>query len=193
MSILERYLLYLKNQKFRPSDAPNLLQEARTSIPKTDNIIIRDVRVAQRFIEFDVSLSGQELLDRIVLNALSTIAEFESYEIVKEENLSKEEAIDRARNLFNNEKFWKCHEVLEFVWKQAEGDEKKLLNGVILVAAALVHFQKGENEICMSILKRADDKIKSGKEEEYYRIKLDSLKENLRKIIDTGTIIPLKL
>lgn len=193
MSILERYLLYLKNQKFRPSDAPNLLLEARTSIPQTDNIIIRDVRVAQRFIEFDVSLSGQELLDRIVLNALSTIAEFESYEIVKEENLSKEEAIDRARNLFNNEKFWKCHEVLEFVWKQAEGDEKKLLNGVILVAAALVHFQKGENKICMSILKRADDKIKSGKEEEYYRIKLDSLKENLRKIIDTGTIIPLKL
>lgn len=193
MSILERYLLYLKNQKFRPSDAPNLLIEARTSIPKPDNIIIRDVRVAQRFIEFDVSLSGQELLDRIVLNALSTIAEFESYEIVKEENLSKEEAIDRARNLFNNEKFWKCHEVLEVVWKQAEGDEKKLLNGVILVAAALVHFQKGENEICMNILKRADDKIKSGKEEEYYRIKLDSLKENLRKIIDTGTIIPLKL
>lgn len=193
MSILERYLLYLKNQKFRPSDAPNLLLEARTSIPKPDNIIIRDVRVAQRFIEFDVSLSGQELLDRIVLNALSTIAEFESYEIVKEENLSKEEAIDRARNLFNNEKFWKCHEVLEVVWKQAEGDEKKLLNGVILVAAALVHFQKGENEICMNILKRADDKIKSGKEEEYYRIKLDSLKENLRKIIDTGAIIPLKL
>ena len=193
MSILERYLLYLKNQKFRPSDARHLLLEARTSIPKTDNIIIRDVRVAQRFIEFDVSLSGQELLDRIVLNALSTIAEFESYEIVKEENLSKEEAIDRARNLFNNEKFWKCHEVLEFVWKQAEGDEKKLLNGVILVAAALVHFQKGENKICMSILKRADDKIKSGKEEEYYRIKLNSLKENLRKIIDTGTIIPLKL
>lgn len=193
MSILERYLLYLKNQKFRPSDARHLLLEARTSIPKTDNIIIRDVRVAQRFIEFDVSLSGQELLDRIVLNALSTIAEFESYEIVKEENLSKEEAIDRARNLFNNEKFWKCHEVLEFVWKQAKGDEKKLLNGVILVAAALVHFQKGENKICMSILKRADDKIKSGKEEEYYRIKLNSLKENLRKIIDTGTIIPLKL
>ena len=193
MSILERYLLYLKNQKFRPSDARHLLLEARTSIPKTDNIIIRDVRVAQRFIEFDVSLSGQELLDRIVLNALSTIAEFESYEIVKEEDLSKEEAIDRARNLFNSEKFWKCHEVLEFVWKQAKGDEKKLLNGVILVAAALVHFQKGENEICMSILKRADDKIKSGKEEEYYRIKLDSLKENLRKIIDTGIIIPLKL
>lgn len=193
MSILERYLLYLKNQKFRPSDAPNLLLEARTSIPKPDNIIIRDVRVAQRFIEFDVSLSGQELLDRIVLNALSTIAEFESYEIVKEENLSKEEAIDRARNLFNNEKFWKCHEVLEVVWKQAEGDEKKLLNGVILVAAALVHFQKGEIGICMNILKRADAKIKSGKEEEYYRIKLDSLKENLRKIIDTGTIIPLKL
>ena len=51
---------------------------ARTRIPKSGNIIIRDVRVAQRFIEFDVSVSEQEVLDRIVLNALSTIAEFDS-------------------------------------------------------------------------------------------------------------------
>jgi hypothetical protein len=190
--ILERYLLYLKNQKFQPSDAPAILLEARTSIPKSGNIIIRDARVAQRFLEFDVSVSEQKVLDQIVLNALSTIADFDSYEIIKEEELSKEEAIDRARDLFNNERFWRCHEVLENIWKQSEGEEKRLLNGVILVAAGFVHFQKGENETCVGILRRAHDKIKSGKGE-YHRIKFDLLKENLRKIIDTGTIIPMTL
>ena len=163
MSILERYLLYLKNQKFRPSDAPLLLLQARTNIPKPGEIIIRDVRVARRFIEFDVSVAGEEILHRIIPNVFLVIAEFESYELVKEKNIPKEEAADDARNLFNKEKFWKCHEILEGVWKQAEGEEKKILNGIILIAAALVHFQKGKNEICMGILRRAHETIKSGR------------------------------
>jgi len=184
----------LKNQRYQPSDAPAILQEARTRVPKSGNIIIRDVRIARRFIEFDVSVSEQEAFDRNVLNALSSFAEFDSYEIIKEEDLSKEEAIDRARVLFNNERFWKCHEVLENVWKQTEGEEKGLLNGVILVAAAFVHFQKGENETCIGILRRAQDKIKiKSRRGEYYRIRFDLLEENLRKIIDTGTIIPIRL
>lgn len=190
--ILERYLLYLKNQKYQPSDAPALLLDARTRMLKSDDIVIRDVRVARRFIEFDVSVGKQEVLDRIILNALSTIAEFDSYEKIKEEDLSKEEAIDRARVLFNSERYWKCHEVLENVWKQSEGEEKGLLNGVILIAAAFVHFQKGENETGIGILRRAHDKIKSA-QGEYYRIKFDLLDMNLKNIIDTGTIIPLRL
>jgi hypothetical protein len=189
---LERYLLYLKNPKYQPFDAQAVLLEARASLPKSGNIIIRDVRVAHRFIEFDMSVSEQKVLDRIVLNALSTIAEFVSYEKIKEEDLSKEEAIDRARDLFNNERFWRCHEVLEKIWRQSKGEEKRLLNGVILVAAAFVHFQKGENETCMGILRRAHDRIKSG-QDEYYRIKIDLLEENLRKIIDTGTIVPMRI
>lgn len=191
-SILERYLLYLKNQRFQPSDAHAVLLRARTSVPKSDDIIIRDVRVARRLIELDLSVSEQEVLDRIVLKAISTIAEFDSYERVKEEDLSKEEAIDRARDLFNNEKFWRCHEVLENIWKQSDGEEKRLLNGVILVAAAFVHFQKGENETCIGILRRAYDKIKSGKNE-YFRIRFDLLEENLRRMIDTGTVILITL
>jgi len=189
---LERYLLYLKNQRFQPSDAHAVLLQARTSVPKSDDIIIRDVRVARRLIELDLSVSEEEVLDRIVLKAISTIAEFDSYERVKEEDLSKEEAIDRARDLFNNEKFWRCHEVLENIWKQSDGEEKRLLNGVILVAAAFVHFQKGENETCIGILRRAYDKIKSGKGE-YFKIRFDLLEENLRRMIDTGTVILITL
>jgi predicted metal-dependent hydrolase len=108
--------------------------------------------------------------------------------MITEEHLSKKEALDRSRELFNDERYWKCHEVLENIWKQSEGEEKRLLNGIILVAAAFVHFQKGENQTCVSILRRAHGKIESCTGE-YYRIKIDLLKDTVRKIIDTGTII----
>jgi hypothetical protein len=78
------------------------------------------------------------------------------------------------------------------VWKQSKGQEKGLLNGVILIAAAFVHFQKGEDETCIGILRRANDKIRSF-QGEYHRIKFDLLEENLRKIINTGSIIPMRL
>ena len=190
---MERYLLYLKNQTFQPSNAPAVLLEARTSIPKSGEIVIRDVRIARQFIEFDVSVSEHGVLDRIVLGgALSAIAEFDSYEMIKEENLSKEKAMHWARDLFNNERFWRCHEVLENIWKQSGGEEKRLLNGIILIAAAFVHFQKGENETCLNILRRAYSKMESSTGE-YYRIRIDLLKENVRKIIDTGTIVSLTI
>lgn len=189
---MERYLLYLKNKILRPFNAPAVLLEARRSIPKSGDIVIRDVRIAQRFIEFDVSVSERGVLERIVLRGLSAIAEFDRYEMIKEENLSKEEAMRRARDLFNNERFWKCHEVLENIWKQSGGEEKRLLNGIILIAAAFVHFQKGENETCLNILRRAYSKIESSTGE-YYRIRIDLLKENVREIIDSGTIISLTL
>jgi predicted metal-dependent hydrolase len=170
-----------------PTNAPSVLVEARRSIPNGDNIVIRDVRIARHFVEFDVSVLEQGILDRIVIKALSTIADFDRYEMITEERLSKEDALDRSR-LFNDERYWKCHEVLENIWKQSEGEEKRLLNGIILVAAAFVHFQKGENQTCLSILRRAHGKIElcTG---EYYRINIDLLKDTVRKIIDTGTII----
>ena len=190
--ILERYLIYLNNQNFQPSDAPGILDAARKCIPKSGNIVIRDVRVARRFIEFDLSVSGEGILSEVAVKALSTVGDLDSYEMLRDENFSKEEGIARAIDLFNTERFWRCHEVLEDIWKRSEGEEKKLLNGVILVAAAFVHFQKGEDEICVGILRRAYDKIRScsGK---YHGINLDLLLENLKKIIDTSIISPLRM
>lgn len=188
--ILERYLLYLKNQKFQPSDASAILKAALTRIPRSGKIIIRDVRVADRFIEFDLSTSDQEI--QVVIEALSSIGDFDNFEMLGEDNFSKEEAIDRALGSFNEERYWKCHEILENVWKQSEGEEKSLLNGIILVAAGFVHFQKGENETCIGILRRSFNKIKSSRGE-YHGIKLDLLLENLKNIIDTGVIVRLRL
>ena len=39
--------------------------------------------------------------------------------------------------------------IIEGVWKKAYGDEKDLLNGLILVAAPFGHYQKNENDIAL--------------------------------------------
>lgn len=60
-----------------------------------------------------------------------------------------------ARELFNGERYWECHEVLEGAWRQKHGAEKELLQGIILVCAAFVHHQKREDNVALGVLARA--------------------------------------
>jgi hypothetical protein len=65
-----------------------------------------------------------------------------------------DEILAKARRLFNSERYWECHEVLEGLWRQKQGAEKRLLQGIILVCAAFVHHQKGEDGVAVSVLNR---------------------------------------
>ena len=42
--------------------------------------------------------------------------------------------------LFNEEEFFECHDVLEELWSEAEGEPKKYLQGLIQASVALFHF-----------------------------------------------------
>jgi uncharacterized protein len=42
--------------------------------------------------------------------------------------------------LFNEEEFFECHEVLEELWQETLGKEKKFYQGLIQAAVALFHF-----------------------------------------------------
>ena len=42
--------------------------------------------------------------------------------------------------LFNQEDFFECHEVLEELWTETTGEEKKFYQGLIQAAVALFHF-----------------------------------------------------
>jgi len=54
---------------------------------------------------------------------------------------------------------------------------------LILVAAALVHYQKDENTICLSVLGRALKKLHS-KSGENYKINVDMVKQKTNEILD---------
>ena len=42
--------------------------------------------------------------------------------------------------LFNEEEFYDCHDVLEELWSETLGEEKKYIQGLIQAAIALFHF-----------------------------------------------------
>lgn len=51
--------------------------------------------------------------------------------------------VARGVSLFNADRFWDAHEAWEELWLAAEGDDKQFLQGLIQLAAAYVHVQRG--------------------------------------------------
>jgi|ERR1035441_8281433 hypothetical protein len=94
---------------------------------------------------------------QLVVAALAPLgeAEFAKDLQVPQRAMTKEKALEEAVALFNGERFWEAHEVLETLWRAAEGNEKKLLQGLILVCAAFVHHQKDEERVALGVARRA--------------------------------------
>ena len=44
---------------------------------------------------------------------------------------------------FNSGKYYECHETLEEIWQEEEGEVRDLYKGLIQVAAAFVHISRG--------------------------------------------------
>ena len=72
---------------------------------------------------------------------------------------TRPDILSEGLSLFNEERFWESHEILEQLWRTSEDPERGALQGLILTAAAFVHHQRGEDKVCLSVLQRARDKI----------------------------------
>jgi predicted metal-dependent hydrolase len=155
---MERFMLHLKNNDFKPKDATILLKKSREFCSGM-NVTIRDTRHAKHVIE---------------------------------EKIEKEKAVKDGIFFFNDERFWECHEVFEGIWKNCHGEEKMLVHGIILVAAALVHYQKDEDSICLSILGRALEKL-SHSSGNYYNIDVDKLRSKVLDIRNSGKITTFEI
>lgn len=186
---MDRFILHLKNNGYLPKDASTLLGNARYLSSDMD-VVVRDARVSSKFLEFDVSIKKQSLDS--LLDNLFQIADIDHVKQVVEEKKEKEEAISEGISYFNNERFWECHEVLEGVWKNCSGEEKKLVQGIILVAAALVHYQKDEDEICISVLGRALEKL-SNASGNYHKIDIDTMKNKVKQICESKKITTFEI
>ena len=186
-----RFMVYLYNQQFLPSDAILILKKAR-KLTSSIEIIIRDCRISTNFIELDISISKNTQIDNVLI-LLKKISSIKEVIEVKERLLNKTEAIDNAILLFNQEKYWWSHEALEMVWKESKGEEKQLLNGLILICAAFVHNQKNEYNICLSILERSLRKFVTVKKSFYYGINIDGIKTRITKILQDKEIVYFKI
>lgn len=68
-------------------------------------------------------------------------------------------AYRRGLELFNSGAFFDAHEVWEDVWRDAEGLEKRFLQGLIQVAVAFHHYSTGNLAGASSVLERARKNI----------------------------------
>jgi len=178
-------MLHLKNSSvLNRKMAKNILRESRHLVSGMD-LILRDCRISKKYVEFDTSISKSNLDE--LIEKLSHIGPLDHAKHVVEEIVEKEQAISDGISYFNDERFWECHEILENVWKNCTGDEKLLVQGLILVAAGLVHYQKDEDEICISIFNRALEKLENSIGE-YHNIDVDKIKKTIAEMIKSKNV-----
>lgn len=100
-------------------------------------------------------------------------------------HMSKERLVEQAREYFNSERFWEAHEVLETAWRSLGGEEKRYVQGVILVCAAFVHHQKGEEKVALGVLGRSIGQLSYGGDD-YYGISVGELRREAEGILKEG-------
>ncbi len=184
---MTRYLVRLANSAgYTPKDIQRLSNRVRKILGSKESV--SHFRVGGKALEFNLfARDKKELEDRKTLldTKLSRIIELKQLDTAP---ATKEmsEALREAIQLFNQERFWECHEVLEQIWHPAKGEERDLIQGLILTAAAFVHFQKGEDDICLSVLKRAREKM--GSENVLRGMNLETVKRDIDAILDSKNI-----
>lgn len=185
---MERYMMHLENRGHVRQDASSILRRARSLAGPS--FTIRDVRVASSHVELDVTIPDGSLPG--LLESLEPIGSPRDARHIIEAEVPKEEAIREGIEYFNGERFWECHESLEGVWKGCYEGEKDLVQGIILAAAGLVHYQKDEDAICLSIFGRALDKLASCSGT-YHTIDVESVRRTIQGMVRTGEISTFEL
>jgi len=173
-------MLHLKNNGYVPMNSRDLVHKARELC--SDIGSIRVARVANKFVEFDVSVE-KEKFDKLV-EKLSQIGKLDNARHVVEEEIEKEDGIKDGIFYFNNERFWEAHEAFEGVWKKCYGREKEVVQGIILVAVAFAHSQKNDSAIGIGMFGRALQKIGdfSGM---YHNIDVDRIRKKITEMQKT--------
>ena len=178
-------MLHLKNSSdLNRKMAKDILRKSRV-ITSGMNLTLRDCRVSKKYVEFDTTISESDLDE--LIEKLSSIGPLDHAKHVLEEIVEKEKAISEGVDYFNNERFWECHEILEGVWKNCDGNEKFLVQGLILIAAGLVHYQKDEDSICVSIFNRALEKLENSSGD-YHNIDIDKIKKIVGEMIKSKNV-----
>ena len=152
---------------------------------------MKNFRISGIAIEFDIFAKDVQSKDQAV-----KVLVLHFGPLLNERNLgeqstvrSKRETVQLAIELFDQERYWECHEVLEEIWrKENDTIEKSVQQGVILVASALVHAQKNENDVCLGIFARAMKKLNEWQKQDYLGLDISLLKRYLEDTLERGQI-----
>ncbi len=180
---MARYLARIVNKAgYDPRDAGNIAKTIREMFG--DREVIGNLRVSSQAIEFDLFANDAGELEarKSALDSrIGTMVTLKPLDQPPPPPRGKLEVLSEGILLFNEERFWECHEVLEQIWHPAKGIERDLIQGLILTAAALVHAQKDENEISIRMLNKAMAKL--GTQETYNGVNLSHVRRNIGRML----------
>jgi predicted metal-dependent hydrolase len=66
---------------------------------------------------------------------------------------------EQGIDLFNEGRFFECHEAWEEIWKRSDGEVKLFYQGLIQAAVAILHAQRGNLEGARSLYEKASAKL----------------------------------
>lgn len=183
-----RYLVRLSNTKHRkPEQVDHISQELNETASKF-GASLRNFRVSEYAIEFDLFVKNVKMQEEVVQVLVSQNRKLLNLRELGEERRfkDKQHVIALTKDLFNEQRYWECHEVMESIWrKERFPDEKELQQGVILVASALVHAQRNEMIVCFAMVAKALDRLKKWNGKSYLGLDIVSLQQDLMKMLET--------
>ncbi|HLC10699.1 MAG TPA: DUF309 domain-containing protein [Candidatus Bathyarchaeia archaeon] len=180
-----RYLVRLANiQGYTPKDVKMMQEKIRELLGSEDKI--GNLRISSSAIEFDLFAEPTHLnRPKSLLQAkISKVVTLRSID-PRASSRGKRETLQEGIDLFNQERFWEAHEALEEIWHPATGGERDAIQGLILTAAALVHYQKNEKAVCVSILGRAMEKL--GTLDNFKGLDTKKLRAEIQQILKDNT------
>lgn len=93
--------------------------------------------------------------------------------------------LSEGRELFNQGRFFESHEIWEIAWRGAHGRERAFYQGLIQVAAALIHFQRGNFSGAASLWAKAVEKLRTFPPD-YHGLQSGRLLKELAPLFETG-------
>lgn len=189
---MRRYLIRLANEAaYSPKDLQRVAERIREILGSREHA--SHFRISSRALEFNLFSHDEEELAR-----QSKMIEDSGHKIITlrildtPPNQSGEgEALSEGVDLFNEERYWESHETLEQIWRSSKGPNRDALQGLILTAAALVHYQRDEQRICLSVLRRARTKLDAIASID--TLDLDALRKEIDEALASKQVHPFKL
>lgn len=93
---------------------------------------------------------------------------------------------EQGIELFNEGRFFECHEAWEEIWKRSDGEVKLFYQGLIQAAVAILHAQRGNLEGARSLHEKASAKL-DAIPHEHMGLAIGELRIELSRFIEIAT------
>ena len=101
-------------------------------------------------------------------------------------SMSDPDFYEQGIDLFNQGRFFECHEAWEEIWKRSDGEAKLFYQGLIQAAVAILHAQRGNLEGARSLHQKAREKL-DPLADEHMGIALGEMRVALANFIEVVT------